>query len=87
MKKFRLPDTLVIALGILLLAIILTWIVPAGEFTRQTVDGRNVVVAGSYKTVDPSPQSILSFFIALFGDLPMQRKSLPLSSLLAVPLA
>ena len=63
-KNFKLPDTLVIALSILLLAIILTWIVPAGEFTRQTVEGRNVIVAGTFQTVTPAPQSILSFFVA-----------------------
>lgn len=64
MNKFKLPDTLVIASGILILAIILTWIIPAGEFTRDVVDGRNVVVPGTYTTVEPSPQSILSFFRA-----------------------
>lgn len=64
MKSFKLPDTLVIASSILLLAIILTWIIPAGEFTREVIDGRNVVIPGTYQLVDPSPQNILSFFIA-----------------------
>ena len=64
MNKFKLPDTLVIASCILLLAIILTWIIPAGEFTREVVDGRNIVVPGTFQNVDPSPQSILSFFTA-----------------------
>lgn len=66
MKKltFKLPDTLVIACCILLIAIILTWIIPAGEFTRDTIDGRSVVLPGTYQQVDPSPQSILSFFSA-----------------------
>jgi len=39
MNKFKLPDTLVIACCILLLAIILTWIIPAGEFAREVADG------------------------------------------------
>ncbi|MGK7933234.1 MAG: YfcC family protein [Microcystaceae cyanobacterium] len=64
MKSFKLPDTLVIASCILLLAIVLTWVIPAGEFARDTIDGRSVVIPGSYETVDPSPQSILSFFSA-----------------------
>jgi len=64
MKNFKLPDTLVISLLILLFIIGLTWVIPAGEFTRQTVDGRSIVVTGSYQPVEASPQSIFSFFTA-----------------------
>lgn len=64
MNKFKLPDTLVIASSILLITIILTWIVPGGEFARETVDGTEVVVPGTFQTIDPSPQSILTFFTA-----------------------
>ncbi|EAW33699.1 YfcC family protein [Lyngbya sp. PCC 8106] len=64
MKKFKLPDTLVISSGILLLIIVLTWIIPAGEYVREIVGNRILVVPGSYQVVESSPQSIFSFFIA-----------------------
>lgn len=62
MKK--LPDTLVIASIILLIFIGLTWIIPAGEYSRELLNGRNVLVPGSYQEVVSSPQGIASFFTA-----------------------
>ncbi len=62
LKKF--PDTIVIIMGIMLVFVILTWIVPAGEFQRAELDGRQVIVAGSYARVDASPQGIGAFFQA-----------------------
>ncbi len=64
MKKFKLPDTLVISSGILILIIVLTWIIPAGEYVREIVGNRSLVVPGSYQVIESSPQSIFSFFIA-----------------------
>ncbi|WP_413163705.1 YfcC family protein [Capilliphycus salinus ALCB114379] len=64
MNKFKLPDTLVISSFILLLVIVLTWIIPAGEYVREIVENRSIVVPGSYQVVQPSPQNIFSFFIA-----------------------
>lgn len=51
MKKF--PDTLVIMLGGILLAWILTFIIPQGAYTRleDPETGRNMVVPGSYEEV------------------------------------
>ncbi|MCO6476308.1 MAG: YfcC family protein [Phaeodactylibacter sp.] len=60
-KKF--PDSIVIIMAIMLAFIILTWIIPAGEFSRTTVDGREVIVPGSYQKVEPSPQGIGDFFM------------------------
>ena len=62
--KFRLPDTLVIMMGILLVFTILTWIIPAGEFDRTTMNGRQVIVPGSYHTLDANPQGLMSFLKA-----------------------
>jgi uncharacterized ion transporter superfamily protein YfcC len=62
MKKF--PDTLIIILGIMLVFIALTWIVPAGEFERTEVDGRQVIVAGSYQEVEANPQGLWAFLKA-----------------------
>jgi uncharacterized ion transporter superfamily protein YfcC len=54
MKKF--PDTLVIILGIMVVFVALTWMVPAGEFERTVVNGREVLVPGSYQRVAANPQ-------------------------------
>lgn len=62
-RKF--PDALLIILGILILFILATWIIPAGEFDRTTLEnGRTVVVPGTYKPVEPAPQGFGAFFTA-----------------------
>lgn len=59
--KLKIPHTFVIVASILLLCGILTWIIPAGEFTRgiKVVDGveREVIIDGSYHLVERAPQS------------------------------
>ncbi|MDQ5979558.1 MAG: hypothetical protein QG602_2533 [Verrucomicrobiota bacterium] len=51
----RPPDALLIVLGVLLLAVLLTWIIPAGEFERTKAGSRTVVVPGTYRTLDAAP--------------------------------
>ncbi|MEP6779051.1 MAG: Na+/H+ antiporter NhaC family protein [Gemmatimonadaceae bacterium] len=57
MKPIRLPHPIVLLLGAVVIAAILTWILPSGEFTRQKNEatGRQVVVAGTYHAVPRSP--------------------------------
>src|ERR1700690_51408 len=57
MAKARTIDPLLLIGSIILLAAIMTWILPAGRFERK-IDpqtGRTVVVPGSYKFVPRSP--------------------------------
>lgn len=60
----RPPDALLILLSVLALAVVLTWLVPAGEFRREQREGRTVVVAGSYREVAASPAPWHRFFTA-----------------------
>lgn len=60
----RAPDALLIILAVLLGAVVLTWIVPAGEFERRTEGPRTVVVPGTYQTVEASPVPWHGFFTA-----------------------
>ena len=60
----KLPDTLLIVGGILLLFVALTWIIPPGEFDRELVNGREAVVRDSYHAVDASPQGLSAFLTA-----------------------
>lgn len=55
-RTFKLPHIFVLLTGIIIVCAILTWILPAGEFDRQTnAAGTEVVVPGTYHTVDSSP--------------------------------
>lgn len=58
----RLPAPLLLLLGGVAVAAVLTWILPAGQFDRRDdpATGRRVVVAGTYHTVDHAP-------VGLFG--------------------
>ena len=62
----RIPHTFTIVFALIVLAAVMTWVIPAGEFMRQTVDGREVVVSGSFHRVDAAPQT-WQIFSALFN--------------------
>ena len=51
----RLPHPLILLLAAVVLAAVLTWILPAGSFDRRDdpATGRRVVVAGTYHPVEP----------------------------------
>jgi uncharacterized ion transporter superfamily protein YfcC len=59
--KFSVPHNLVIVFSIVIIAAMLTWIIPGGKFERQTitVNGveRSVIVNGSYHQVESNPQT------------------------------
>ena len=65
----KIPHTYVIVFFIVVLAAILTWIVPGGTFERQVVNvngiDRNVVVPGSFHYTGNNPQT-WQIFSALF---------------------
>ena len=62
----RIPHTFTIVFALIVLAAVMTWFIPAGEFLRQTIDGREVVVNGSFHRVDAAPQT-WQIFSALFN--------------------
>ena len=64
MKKI--PHTFTIVFGLIVLAAVLTWVVPAGEYTRVVEGGREVVVNDSFHRVDAAPQT-WQIFSALFN--------------------
>lgn len=66
-KKWRLeaPDTYVILFVVLLLAVIATYVVPAGSFDRVEVDGVEQVVADTYEEVQRNPAGIMDIFLSL----------------------
>lgn len=61
-KKLVMPDAFIIIFGIVMLAAIATYIIPAGSFTRETVEGITKVVPNSYELVDSNPTNLLFLF-------------------------
>ena len=56
-RHLRLPHPLILLLGAVIVAALLTWVLPAGEYVRREdpVTHRSVVVAGTYHAVTPAP--------------------------------
>ncbi|MBE9490984.1 MAG: YfcC family protein [Bacteroidetes bacterium] len=61
----RIPHAVTMLFGIIILVAILTYILPAGSYERIIVDGRKVVVPGSYKIIPSTPIGILDMFKAI----------------------
>src|SRR6187402_1855750 len=55
--KFKLPHPFVLLLAAVLVAVAMTWIVPAGQYERRAdaATGRDLVVPGSYARVPQAP--------------------------------
>lgn len=65
--RLRLPHPLVLLFGCVVLAALASWVLPAGEYAREVDEatGRTVVVAGTYRAVDPAPVSLFRAVVAL----------------------
>jgi uncharacterized ion transporter superfamily protein YfcC len=66
-RRFRVPHTLVLLFGMIVVALLLTYILPAGTFERvENEHGRMQVVAGSFQqTPDHPPPSPIAVFTAV----------------------
>jgi uncharacterized ion transporter superfamily protein YfcC len=52
-RSFRVPHTLVLLFGMMVLALVATWLLPQGQFQTVVNDsGRSVVVPGTYAVLD-----------------------------------
>ncbi|MGL5330500.1 MAG: YfcC family protein [Peptostreptococcaceae bacterium] len=63
-KKIVIPHTFTIIFSLIVIMAIMTWIIPSGEFLREDINGRMVVVPGTYETVESSPQGFSDVFAA-----------------------
>lgn len=64
-KKFELPHIYVILFVLITLAAIASYIVPAGQFEREMVDGRSIIIPGTFEYISQSPVGILDFMTAI----------------------
>ncbi len=62
----RFPTAYTILFALIIVVAALTWIIPAGKFDRVQNDavGREVAVAGTYKTVEANPQGFIDVLLA-----------------------
>jgi uncharacterized ion transporter superfamily protein YfcC len=65
--RIRLPHPLVLLLGGVAVAALLTWVLPAGAYERRMDEakGREVVIAGTYATVESAPVGIMAAVLAV----------------------
>lgn len=61
-RHFVMPDAFVIIFGIVVLAALSTYILPAGTFDRETVDDVTRVIPDSYTTIESNPTSLMDLF-------------------------
>lgn len=59
------PHPVVMLFGIIVFTGILSYVLPAGQYERIEVDGRQRVVPGSYEEIAPTPVGVLDLFKAL----------------------
>jgi len=61
----RIPHPVAMLFGIIMLATLMSHLLPAGMFERTLVDGRQRVVPGTFKYIDSSPVGLLDMFVAI----------------------
>lgn len=73
MQKIKIPHTLVLLLYIMIAALIMTWVIPAGEFERSVNElGQTVVQPGTYSVLAEqttlSPLTLFTVIPQAMGD-------------------
>lgn len=68
-EKKRVPmSTITVLVIIILIVAALTYIIPAGEFDRETLEsGRTVVVPGSYHTIESAPVGFKTLMAVMYN--------------------
>jgi uncharacterized ion transporter superfamily protein YfcC len=65
-RSFRVPHTLVLLFAMVIVALALTYVLPAGRYDRAEVDGHTQVVPGTYRaTPEVAPPPPLAVFTAI----------------------
>ena len=61
----RFPHPVVMLFGILVLTMVMSYLLPAGQYDRVLVEGRERVVPGSYHIISSTPLSFMDLFRAI----------------------
>jgi uncharacterized ion transporter superfamily protein YfcC len=70
-KKLQMPHIYVLLTGIILVAALLTWVLPASEYVRAPVveGGRSVVQPESWHTIDRTPVGFFAAMMNIFNGM------------------
>lgn len=61
-ERLTVPHTYAIIFILVIITGISTWLVPSGVYDRHEVDGRDVVISGTYHSADANPQGFIDIF-------------------------
>lgn len=64
-KKFHFPGTCALLFMIIIVATILTWVIPAGKFDTEKVGNITRVIPGTFHFIERTPQGIWAVFNAV----------------------
>jgi len=64
-KKFKIPHVFVLLMLIVLIAAIMSYIVPAGMYDRVDVDGRSLIDAESFHYIDRTPVGLMTLLSSM----------------------
>ncbi len=65
-RTFRMPSAYTILFGIILIMMMLTWVIPAGQYEYMQSGDISQPIAGTYHRVDSNMQSIFDVMLASF---------------------
>lgn len=65
MKKVKFPGTCALLFMIIIVAAILTWVIPAGKFDTEKVESITKVIPGTFHYINKNPQGIWDIFNAV----------------------
>ena len=70
-KKFVFPNTYVIIILMMIVAVLLTWIIPSGEFERvkDEVSKQSIIIPGTFKYIENNPISFLQIPVYIMKGL------------------
>ena len=70
-KKFVFPNTYVIIILMMIVAVLLTWIIPSGEFERvkDEVSKQSIIIPGTFKYIENNPISFLEIPVYIMKGL------------------
>ena len=70
-KKFVFPNTYVIIMMMMIVAVLLTWIIPSGEFERvkDEVSKQSIIIPGTFKYIENNPISLLKIPVYIMKGL------------------
>ena len=70
-KKFVFPNTYVIIIMMMIVAVLLTWIIPSGEFERvkDEVSKQSIIIPGTFKYIENNPISLFKIPVYIMKGL------------------